>query len=107
MNLAEILSIPIADATGARYDNVFPEEICNLIDSTRWKHQEIAVTEFLIPYQDVYKARVSNIFCEGTTGKMQFLGMIVVVWQSVSPILSGYSSDDSYNSAINNSHDIS
>jgi signal transduction histidine kinase len=106
LNLAEILSISIPEATRARYNNVFPEEICNLIDSTRWKHQEIAVTEFSIPYQDVYKARVSNIFCEGTTGKMQFLGMIVVVWQSVSPILSGYSSDDSYNSAINNSHDM-
>ena len=110
LNLAEILSISIADATGARYDNVFPEEICNLIDSTRWKHQEIAVTEFSIPYQDVYKARVSNIFCEGTgSGKMQFLGMIVVVWQSVSPILSGYSSDyssdDSFHSAISNSYD--
>lgn len=111
LNLAEILSISIADATGARYDNVFPEEICNLIDSTRWKHQEIAVTEFSIPYQDVYKARVSNVFCEGATGsgKMQFLGMIVIIWQSVSPILSGYSSDyssdDSFHSAISNTYD--
>ena len=102
LNLAEILSISIADATGARYDNVFPQEICELIDVTRWKHQEIAVTEFSIPYQDVYKARVSNIFHEGAAGKMQFLGIIVVVWPSISPILSGYSS---YDSAMNNSYD--
>ncbi len=105
LNLAEILSISIADANGARYDNVFPQEICELIDVTRWKHQEIAVTEFSIPYQDVYKARVSNIFSEGTAGKMQFLGMIVIVWQSTSPILSGYSSAESSNSAINNSYE--
>ena len=99
LNLAEILSISIPDATGANYDNVFPEEICHLIDSIRWKHQEIAVTEFSIPYQDVYKARVSNIFCEGASGKMQFLGMIVVVWQATSPILSGHSlNESSYNS---------
>ena len=99
LNLAEILSISIPDATGANYDNVFPEEICHLIDSIRWKHQEIAVTEFAIPYQDVYKARVSNIFCEGASGKMQFLGMIVVVWQATSPILSGHSlNESSYNS---------
>ena len=99
LNLAEILSISIPDATGANYDNVFPEEICHLIDSIRWKHQEIAVTEFAIPYQDVYKARVSNIFCEGGSGKMQFLGMIVVVWQATSPILSGHSlNESSYNS---------
>ena len=107
LNLAEILSISIPDATGANYDNVFPEEICHLIDSIRWKHQEIAVTEFAIPYQDVYKARVSNIFCEGGSGKMQFLGMIVVVWQATSPILSGYSSYESSDdtSATNNSYD--
>ena len=109
LNLAEILSISIPDATGANYDNVFPEEICHLIDSIRWKHQEIAVTEFSIPYQDVYKARVSNIFCEGGSGKMQFLGMIVVVWQATSPILSGHSlnesSYNSYDSEPNNNYD--
>jgi hypothetical protein len=108
-NLAEILSISIPDATGARYDSVFPEEICHLIDSTRWNHQEIAVTEFSIPYQDTYKARVCNVFCEAATssGKMQFLGMIVVVWKSISPILSGYSSDESYHSPNNNNYDAS
>jgi len=101
LNLAEILSLSISDANGTRYDRVFPQEICSLIDSIRWKHQEIAVTEFSIAYQGIYKARVSNIFCEASTGKMQFLGMIVVVWQGLSPVLSGYSSDEEYH-PVNN-----
>jgi signal transduction histidine kinase len=104
-SLAEILSVSISDATGARYDSILPEKICEIIDSIRWKRNEVAATEFLIPYQGNYKAKVSNVFSEvpNDSTKIQFLGIVVVIWESSNHALPLYSSEAEYNAAISNS----
>ncbi|MBD2178194.1 HAMP domain-containing protein [Pseudanabaena sp. FACHB-1998] len=78
-NLAEILSISIADAMGASYKDVFPIEIANLISSMRAQKQNIYLSEFSIPYQSTYKAVVSNIPHRNNQEQSHSLGTIIVV----------------------------
>ncbi|PZO39212.1 MAG: hypothetical protein DCF19_14675 [Pseudanabaena frigida] len=84
-NLAEILSISTKEAIGNHYEQIFPIEITNLINSMRSQNKEVAFTEFLIPHdRSTYKATISNIFCKSSNSleKNHFLGTIILVHES-------------------------
>ena len=90
--LAEILSISVSEAIGSVYVDLFPIEISDLIKSMQSHSHESSVIEFSVPYQNTYKATVSNIFYKATNNseQEQFLGKIIVVCESIKPTLQSH-----------------